>query len=40
MGYLIQEEGMAKIVDNLPANAYFYDGRNASFFAASANPGI
>lgn len=40
LGYLISEEGMATIVDNLPANAYFYDGRNASYFAANSNPGI
>lgn len=39
-GYLIQEERRAKIVDSLPANAYFYDGRNASYYAANSNPGI
>ena len=39
-GYLIQEEHRAKIVDALPANAYFYDGRNASYYAANSNPGI
>lgn len=39
-GYLIREEGVEKIVDAIPANAYFYDGRNASFFAANSNPGI
>lgn len=38
-GYLIEPEGYHKIVDNLPANAYFYDGRNASFYAASGQPG-
>jgi len=39
-GYLVQEEGMRTIVDALPANAYFYDGRNASFYSANSNPGI
>ena len=39
-GYLIDEEGMDLIVDALPANAYFYDGRNASFFAANSTPGV
>ena len=40
LGMLIEEEGMKKIVDALPANAYFYDGRNASFFAANNIPGV
>lgn len=31
---------MRTIVDALPANAYFYDGRNASFYSANSNPGI
>lgn len=40
LGYLVQEEGNVAIVDALPANAYFYDGRNASYYAANSNPGI
>jgi hypothetical protein len=40
LGYLVQEEGTHTIVDALPANAYFYDGRNASFYSANSNPGI
>ena len=40
LGYLVQEEGMHTIVDAIPANAYFYDGRNASFYSANSNPGI
>ena len=39
-GYLIEPEGNKTIVDALPANAYFYDGRNASYYAANSNPGI
>ena len=38
-GMLIEKEGYDKIVDMLPANAYFYDGRNASYYAASGQPG-
>lgn len=40
LGYVIKPEGWTTIVDELPANAYFYDGRNASFYAANSNPGI
>ena len=39
-GYLIQEEGWRNIIKDLPANAYFYDGRAPSYYAASGNPGI
>lgn len=39
-GYLVEEEGRETIVDALPANAYFYDGRNASYYSANSNPGI
>lgn len=40
LGYVIEEEGYKTIVDALPANAYFYDGRNASYYAANSNPGV
>lgn len=40
LGYLIHDEGTQTIVDALPANAYFYDGRNASYYSANSNPGI
>ena len=39
-GYLINEEGWQTIVDELPANAYFYDGRNASYYTAAGQPGV
>ena len=40
MGHLIEKEGRKVIVDKLPANAYFYDGRTPSFYIASGNPGV
>ena len=40
LGMLVQPEGEVTIVDALPANAYFYDGRSASYYAAPGNPGI
>lgn len=40
MGYLIEPEGRDVIVDTLPANAYFYDGRTSSYYVNSGNPGI
>lgn len=39
-GYLLQEEGEDIIVDALPANAYFYDGRNARYLASNGTPGV
>lgn len=39
-GYLIKPERDEMIVDALPANAYFYDGRNASYYAANSTPGV
>lgn len=38
-GYLIKEEGWDTIVDNLPSNAYRYDGR-PEYSAVAATPGI
>ncbi len=40
LGYLIEPEGWRTIVDALPANAYFYDGRTSSYYINSGNPGI
>lgn len=39
-GYLLDDEGYTTIVDALPANAYFYDGRNASYYTAAGQPGV
>lgn len=39
-GYLVQEEGWTTIVDQLPVNGYFYDGRAPSYYAANGNPGV
>lgn len=38
-GYLIEEEGWKTIVDNLPSNAYRYDGR-PEYSAVSGTPGV
>lgn len=38
-GYLIQEAGLATIVDNLPCNSYRYDGR-PEYATHTATPGI
>lgn len=40
MGYLINPERDEVIVDALPANGYFYDGRNARYLASSGTPGV
>lgn len=39
-GYLLQEEGEDIIVDKLPVNGYFYDGRNARYLASNGTPGV
>lgn len=38
-GYLIEEEGWKTIVDDLPCNAYRYDGR-PEFSSVSGTPGV